>query len=404
MGAARRLLAGRQPGTALALVTGEAGIGKSRLVSDFRASCARRGTATATSRAYQAEGGLPYGPIIDLLRSPAVRATLTGLEPVWRREIARLLPELTAEHPEPEHVDGPGDSHRSILFEALARALTGTGGSLLMVIDDLQWAGVETLEFLHFLVRFAATDQLLVVGTARTEEVDPDHPLTALIAGLNGIGAATQIPLARLPEIDAAALARWWVGTAVGEEAVRRVVEESEGNPLFVVELARSGLAAAGHPGGAPAPGGLPPKVQTVIQRRLAQLSTRARDVAGVAAVVGRAFSIDVITRLSGEDGDLVLALDELWRRGIVRERGATGTTSATTRSARSPISTSARRGDGSSTSRSRMPSRSCMTRRSTPWPGRSPSTSTGPARSTVPLATTSWPSMARPTSSPTRR
>ena len=93
--------------TALALVTGEAGIGKSRLVSDFprRAPVEGRDGRVA---AYQAEGGLPYGPIIDLLRSPAVRPTLTGLEPVWRREIARLLPELAAEHPEPEHVDRPG--------------------------------------------------------------------------------------------------------------------------------------------------------------------------------------------------------------------------------------------------------------------------------------------------------
>ena len=196
---------------------------------------------------------------------------------------------------------------------------------MLLVIDDLQWAGVETLEFLHFLLRFPATDQLLVVGTARTEEVDPDHPLTALAAGLDGIGALTQIPLARLQGTDAATPRPVVVGTAAGEEAVRRVVEESEGNPLFVVELARSGLAAGGHPGGAPVPGGLPPKVQTVIQRRLAQLSTRAQDVAGVAAVVGRAFSIDVITRLTREDGELVLALDELWRRGIMRERGANG-------------------------------------------------------------------------------
>ena len=311
--------------TTLALVTGEAGVGKSRLVGDFRASCSRRGIATAAARAYQAEGGLPYGPIIDLLRSPSIHPTLAKLEPVWRREMARILPELDAEQREAEPIDRPSDSHRSRLFEALARTLTGTGGALLLVIDDLQWAGVDTLEFLHFLVRFPATDQLLVVGTARSEEVDPDHPLTALAAGLDGIGALTQIPLARLQGTDVTTLAQWCLGTAAGEDAVRRVVEESEGNPLFVVELARSGMDAGGQHGSTPVPGGLPPRMQTVIQRRLAQLSNRARDVAGVAAVIGRAFSIDVITRLTRQDGEIVVALDELWRRGIVRERGANG-------------------------------------------------------------------------------
>ena len=145
-------------------------------------------------------------------------------------------------------------------------------------------------------MRFPATDQLLVVGTARSEEVDPDHPLTVLAEGLDGLGALTQIPLARLEGTDVTTLAQWCLGTAAGEEIVRRVVEESEGNPLFVVELARSGMDAGGHHGGTPVVGGLPPRMQTVIQRRLAQLSTRARDVAGVAAVIGRAFSIDVIT------------------------------------------------------------------------------------------------------------
>ena len=246
--------------TALALVTGEAGIGKSRLVDDFHASCARRGTATAASRAYQAEGGLPYGPIIDLLRSPAVRSTLPGLEPVWRREIARLLPELNAEHPEPDHAPRPGDSQRSRLFEALARALTGTGGPLLIIIDDLQWAGVETLEFLHFLVRFAATNQLLVVGTARTEEVDPDHPLTALIAGLDGIGALTQIPLARLQADRRATLARWCSGPLPGRRSCGASPRNRRAIPCSWSNWPAAASTQAGIPVTRRVPGDCPPR------------------------------------------------------------------------------------------------------------------------------------------------
>ena len=70
------------------------------------------------------------------------------------------------------------------MFEALARAVTSVAGPLLVVFDDLQWCDVETLEFLHFLLRFGRTSRLLVVGTARDEEVGSEHPLTSLVGGL----------------------------------------------------------------------------------------------------------------------------------------------------------------------------------------------------------------------------
>jgi DNA-binding SARP family transcriptional activator len=304
------------------LVTGEAGIGKSRLVDDFRTWCVRQGVPTAAARAYPAEGHLPYAPIAELLRSPAIRPALGRLDEVWLSEIARVLAELLIEHPELPQPVTHAVSERSRLFEALTRAITGTGRPLVLVVDDLQWCDAETLEFLHYLVRSASDVPLLVIGTVRDDVVRVDYLLPSLIAGLRAIDAIVDVPLVRLDITDASALVAELLGDGVDDVTVRQLVGEAEGNPLFLVELARSRLVAAGSISTS-RPSVLPPKVQSVIEVRLGQLSASARQLIGVAAVVGREFHTDLLARLLPKLGDGVVAgVDELWRRGIVREQG----------------------------------------------------------------------------------
>ena len=304
------------------VVTGEAGIGKSRLVDDFRSWCDRQRLATAAARAYEAEGSLPYAPLIDVLRSNDLRPTLSRLDDIWLTEVARLLPELLVGQSGVTRAVGGGmSSDRSVLFEALARAILHTGRPLVIVIEDLQWCDVETLEFLHFLARFAANEALLVVGTVRDEAVTDTHPLRALLGGLRAIDVVEEVPLRRLSEVHATALARVLAGADAEDQSIRRLVEESEGNPLFLVEMARGGVetwrttdATTSRP--------LPPRVQTVIEARLDRLPRQARDLANVAAVVGRAFTMDVLIQLVPDDDAVVAAIDELWHRGVVHERG----------------------------------------------------------------------------------
>ena len=239
---------------------------------------------------------------------------------MWLSEIARVVPELLTERPGLSVPVGHEASERSRLFEALARGLTGTGRPLVLAMDDLQWCDPETLEFLHFAVRFASGVPLLVIGTAREEALHDSGPLRGLIAGLRAIDTLAEVPLARLDTSDAAALANELLGESADDTMVGQLVADAEGSPLFLVELARSGLVTAAATGPSPA---LPPKVQAVIEVRLGQLSAPARQLVGTAAVVGRAFDGDVVTRLLPDLGDDVVgALDELWRRGIVREQG----------------------------------------------------------------------------------
>ncbi len=199
---------------------------------------------------------------------------------------------------------------------------------MVLVLDDLQWCDGDTLEWLHFLLRTGRTPGLLVIGTIRPEEVDHAHPAARLLAALRDAGQSTEIDLGPLDAAETAELAASVAGRALRAGVAREIHAETEGNPLFVVETVRAGLAG-GEPAAVPATGqarGLPPKVQAVIAARLDQLSQPARDLASLAATVGRAFNLDVV-RASGDATEeaLVAGLEELLDRRLIREQPAAG-------------------------------------------------------------------------------
>jgi DNA-binding SARP family transcriptional activator len=304
----------------LVLVTGEPGIGKTRLVEELRLWCAHRGAVTAEARSYAAEGALAYGPVVAWLRTEAFKAHLKRLDRAHLTELARLLPELISEVPglaRPEPL--PQSEQRQRLYDALVRAIFAPGAPLLLIADDLHWCDRETLQFLHYLVRAAPKARLLVAATARREEVGLRHPLNDLITALRALESFTEIQLDRLAREETAALAERFGGRPLEKPDADQLYGETEGNPLFVIEALRAGWKSRGAERG-----WMSPKVQAVIESRLSQLSEPARDLAGVAATIGREFTSDVLAWASeaGEE-TLVSGVDELWRRRIVREQGA---------------------------------------------------------------------------------
>jgi DNA-binding SARP family transcriptional activator len=293
----------------LVLVTGEPGIGKTRLVEELRAACARRGAATAEARSYPAEGELAYGPVVAWLRAGPLAAARERLDAGRRAELARLLPELS-QTPGPAKPEAPAEQ-RGRLFDALARAILAPGVPLLLVADDLHWADRESLQFLHYLLRAAPGAPLLVAATARREDADDPDVLSDLLTGLKARERLTEIDLPRLSRTETVALAQAAGGPAVDAD---RLFGESEGNPLFVLEALRAGWTGEW----------MTPRVQALIEARLAQLSGPARELVGLAATIGREFTSDLLAAASEVGGDaLVRALDELWRRRIIRDRGA---------------------------------------------------------------------------------
>jgi DNA-binding SARP family transcriptional activator len=304
-------------GARLVLVTGEPGAGKSRLAEEFRSWCAAAGATTAEARSYPAEGALAYGPVVSWLRSDALAGHLGRLDPARRGELARLLPELCPAEASPPPAAPPDPERRRLLFEALAGAVLAPAGPLLLVTDDLHWADRETLQFLHYLLRARPQSPLLVVATARREELDQNHPVQDLLTGLRALDRVAEVEVGRLSEQETAALAERLARHPLGDAEASRLFAETEGNPLFVVEALRAGWR------GQDAPAPITPRVQAVIEYRLAQLSGPARDLVGVAATIGREFTTDVLAQ-AGEasDDELVAALDELWRRRLVRDQG----------------------------------------------------------------------------------
>ncbi|MBT8766766.1 ATP-binding protein [Metapseudomonas boanensis] len=302
----------------LLLLTGEPGIGKSRLALELGRRVRAEGHLVASARAYAAAGRLPWGPVVDLLRSAAIRSDIDTLDPVWRAELARLLPELRdlSLPSEPSQSGDPAQRHR--LFEAVSRAMVAGDRPRLLIIDDLQWCDAETIELLGFVVRCGPTAPILIVGTVRWEEIPEHHLLVALVDALGHDQAVTSVPLERLDQATTAMLAaRLRAVDRIEPQLAARLWSETEGNPLFVIEALRAGISAAGSQAV------LTPTMRAVLRTRLEQLTDGARRLAEVAAVIGRPFSVDLLVSASGIDKHaLIDQVDELWRRRIIRDQG----------------------------------------------------------------------------------
>lgn len=309
----RAAAAGR---TRLFLIRGEAGIGKTRLAEELIDWAGLNNLTAVTARCYAGEGRLAYAPVATWLKSGALRPALMRLDSSWMTDVARLHPELLAARPEISVPDRQLESWQRLrFFEALAQAFR-SAAPLVLVLDDLQWADGDTIEWVQYFVRSSSDTRCLLVGTVRAEEEQDNPPLRRLLGQLERDNLLTAIALGPLDRTATAQLAGEVVEHPLDEKALERTFRETEGHPLFIVERGRMELAR--QPG---ASDDTPlPEVQAVVAARLALLSEEARAAAEVAAAVGRDFRFDILAQASDlEEKTLVRALDELWCRHIVR-------------------------------------------------------------------------------------
>ncbi|HKI58075.1 MAG TPA: AAA family ATPase, partial [Trueperaceae bacterium] len=319
----------RSPGPGAVVVHGETGIGKTRLIEEFVRRVQRHAATVAHARAYAAEGPVSYGVALDWLRTPAVAERIRELPGAWRSELARLAPELddssAAERPPPGE-DVPAAWHRRRLLEAVAHGLLAAPQPLLLVADDLQWADADSLDALRLVMRLEPRAQVLVVATVRSEELAGNVHLERLLISLRNGGCLRERELGRLGPDDTARLAREVAGESLVPERLERICRLSEGVPLFVVEALRAdGETAEGREDDTECvPHAFPPRVRAMLAAHLRQLTPDARQLAELAATVGRAFSFEVLKQATDRSEEqLVRSLDELWRRRIVREQAA---------------------------------------------------------------------------------
>lgn len=296
-------------------VLGEAGIGKTRLVEELIAHAHRRDAYVLLGRAYESDQILLFGPIVDALRMAELdydHEILDALDPARRVELARLLPEVADAPPLPAKVD-----YRR-LFEAIAELMTrlATRDPVLVVLEDLHWANELTLRLVAYLARRAPTERLLVVITAREEELADATLLRHTLTDLARAGHV-RLGLTSLSRGDTTALVTMLTPARVADRAGQlseRIWTASEGNPLVAVEMMRE-IQERGLPEGL----ALPERARDVISRRIERLGERSRSVLTVAAAIGREFDFELLRRVGELDDDATAqAVEELVRRRLL--------------------------------------------------------------------------------------
>jgi DNA-binding SARP family transcriptional activator len=299
----------------LALVRGGAGVGKTRLVAEVASAAQLQGAVVASSQCFGTSGRLALAPVADWLRNPAVQSAAAALDPAWRAEVGRLMPG--------ESYGGRGSGPRAMadawqrhrFYEGLARALLAVARPTLLVLDNMQWCDQETLAFITFCLQLAGGCPLLVAGTVRDDDLGDDPELGDWAVRMRATGLLTEISLGPLDATDTAQLAEAISGKPLPAADADLLHATTGGFPLFVIEAVRS----TADPGGTLPVGDL----AAVLRKRFEQATTPAREVAGLAAAVGTNFTLDLLTEASDLEADTVVdAVDELWRRRIMRELG----------------------------------------------------------------------------------
>src|SRR5499433_1898458 len=306
------------------VIVGEAGVGKSTLVTAVNADAREKGARMLLGRCYESQQILPFGAWVDALRGGEVSQeveTLQGLAPVWRAELSRLLPEVSAP-------DLPASSNDLLrLFESVAQLVERltVQGPLALVLEDIHWADETSLRLFAFIARRARIAPALIVATAREEELASAPVLQRVLSEVATEPHFVRMPLSPLSRGDTAALVRSLARRGSDETLVaclsERLWATSGGNPFIIVETMRALDEGALTETASSLP--LPERVRQVIAGRLERLSQRGQQLAAVAAVIGREFEFRVLQTAAGLCvRDVAEGVEELVRRRVLHGIG----------------------------------------------------------------------------------
>ncbi|RNL79026.1 helix-turn-helix transcriptional regulator [Nocardioides marmorisolisilvae] len=279
-------------GGRVVVVGGEAGAGKTRLVTEFVDGLGE-GTRVLLGGCLElGEALLPLAPLAGILRQ-------LGQELGDEQAAAEVGPELAAFLPGRSggNVESLWSGQAS-LFEAFSALLDrlSSQGPLVLVLEDLHWADRSTLDLLTWLSRTVVTSPVLLVATYRSDEMRRSHPLRAVLAEMSRLPQVERLELEPLGEADVVALLNDIQGDALPAELTRQVVERSEGNPFFAEEL----LAAVGS-------GSMPLTLRDILSARLDKLPEPAKEVLRIAAAAGRRVDhrlLEVVASLGPDELD----------------------------------------------------------------------------------------------------
>jgi DNA-binding NarL/FixJ family response regulator len=299
------------------LVTGEAGIGKSRLVAEARARAVSLGAGVLQGAAFELDRSAPYGAITDLLRT-----FVSGKSPQDVLDafpagpsvsaVGRLLPAVAAWLPSDQSPPSSGATEPQKLLQGLLLAfdqLLNTRPHL-VVVEDVHWADEASLELLLHLARSAPARPLLLILTMRVDDASPT--VIDFRDTLDRQRLITDLPLAPLGRNEVEAMVSCILGDTARSRNMETILGLTEGNPFFVEELVRAALASGSDRFEANGVG-VPRTVQDAVQRRVHRLGEPARQALQVAAVAGRRFDFALVRSVLGvEERELLSIVKEL--------------------------------------------------------------------------------------------
>ncbi len=288
----------------VALVGGDAGIGKTRLVAELAEQARRDGFAVLVGQCAELGDALPYLPLADALRGARgeLRAEIDA-----RPVLGRLLPGGT--DPGSETTSGLTQQQ---LFGSMLDFLAAR--PVLLVLEDLHWADQSTRDLLVFLSRMLQTEHVCLVGTYRTDDLHRRHPLRRVLAELRRLPSVTAVELAPLGPDEMTDYLVALGGTDI--RVIGEVVERAEGNPFYAAELLEAVTEGCS----------MSDDLAGLLLSRTEVLSDAAQRVLRGAAVAGRRVDHDLLQEASGLD-DLTFdeAMREIVSRGLLRLDGEYG-------------------------------------------------------------------------------
>ena len=303
-------------GRRAAFVTGEPGIGKTRLVSEFAHDAYADGALVLAGRCDD-DLSLPYQPFVEALEHLVAHAPTELLErhiAEYGDSIARLVPSLSAHAADASVVVlEPSESERYVLFRAIEGLLSAVAeqAPVLLVLEDLHWAEETTLKLLRGLLTSPRSWAVMLLSTCRVDGLGDDHPLRELLADLHREPHVLRVDLAGLGSADVVEMLRGIgdVGLGPADDSLARTLELStNGNPFFITELVRSltetgaivteadrlhltdGLDLAAH---------MPVSISETLAQRLRRMPDDVRRCLGVAAVLGEEFDLDLVSEIA---------------------------------------------------------------------------------------------------------
>ncbi|HEY0749313.1 MAG TPA: AAA family ATPase [Steroidobacteraceae bacterium] len=324
-GAFDRMLVGQRQ---MVLISGEAGIGKTRCAEALAEVAEDQGALVLWGRCHEEAGAPPYWPWVQILRAYVDASSLDEVRLTMgsaAHHIAAFVPELVdSSHraKEPSGVIVDASPARFRIFDAIRQFLQQATQQVpvTLILDNLHWADTPSLSLLEFLSQELLRSRLLIVGTHRHADAARRSPLLDTLGGLSRDSNFQRVHLCGLSQTAIGEVALRLCDVTLSESTLKMIYQRTDGNPLFAIELIKVLIDENLGPETATMQTRIPAGVHETIGRRLIRLSAECNELLGVAAVHGRQFTAREIAATMARDvRDVLAGLEPAVQAGIVQ-------------------------------------------------------------------------------------